>query len=120
MFGLPLDTLLICVATTPLIGWLMEYAKLARYRDRACGFYALIGMLVSSYFLYDLYQEVAAKSIVVITYLKAYGPPLGACLEIDMLSIFMASLIAGLGIAACLYSTTVSYTHLTLPTNREV
>jgi len=105
MFGLPLDTLLICVATTSLVGWLMEHAKLSKYRDKACGFYALFGLLVSSYFLYGLYKEVAAKSIVVITYLRAYGPPLGACLEIDMLSIFMASLILGLAIAACLYST---------------
>ena len=104
MFSAPLDTAFIFLITTPIVGWLMEYAKLRNYRDRACGLYTLLGLLVSSYFLYDLYQVVASKSVVVISYLGGYGPPLGTCLEIDMLSIFMASLIMGLGIAACLYS----------------
>jgi len=104
MFGQPLNTLLIFVVTTPLVGWLMEYAKLTKYRDKVCGLYALLGLLVSAYFLYDLYQAVASKSVVVIMFLKSYAPPLGACFEIDMLSVFVASLIMGLGIAACLYS----------------
>jgi len=104
MFSLLLDTLLVFVITTPLISRFMEYAKLSKYRDKSCGLYALLGLFVSAYFLYDLYQVVVSKSIVVITFLEMYAPPLGACFEIDMLSVFMASLIVGLAIAACLYS----------------
>ena len=104
MFGSLLNSLFIFVVTTPLVGRLMEYAKLRKYRDKVCGLYALLGLLVSSYFLYDLYRVVASKSVVVITFLERYGPPLGACLEVDVLSVFMATLIMGLGIAATLYS----------------
>lgn len=82
----------------------MEFAKLTKYRDKACGLYAFSGLLISTYFLFDLYQVVASKSVVVVKLLESYAPPLGACLEIDMLSVFMASLIVGLGIAACLFS----------------
>jgi len=104
MFGLLLDALLILVITTPLIGRLMDYVKLSRYRDKICGAYALLGLFVSAYLLCMLYEVVASKSVVVITFLERYAPPLGACFEIDMLSVYMASLILGLAIAACLYS----------------
>ena len=104
MFGLLLDALLILVITTPLIGRLMDYVKLSRYRDKICGVYALVGLFVSAYLLCMLYEVVASKSVVVITFLERYAPPLGACFEIDMLSVYMASLILGLAIAACLYS----------------
>lgn len=104
MFGLLLDTLLVFVITTPLIGRLMEYTKLSKHRGKICGLYALLGLFLSACFLQDLYQAVASKSVVVITFLERYAPPLGACFEIDMLSVFMASLIVGLAIAACLYS----------------
>jgi len=104
VFGLLLNTLLLFIVTTPLAGRLMEYARLAKHRDRVCGLYALLGLSISAYFLYDLYQVVASRSVVVITFLERYSPPLGACFEIDMLSVFMASLIIGLGVTACLYS----------------
>lgn len=91
------------VVTTPIVGWLMTHVEDGRYRDKACGLYSLLGVLTSTCFLYGLHQEVASRSIVVITFLK-YAPPLGACFEIDMLGLFMAWLIMGLGIAACIYS----------------
>jgi len=107
MFGSSMDTLLIFIVTIPLVGRFTQNVKLAKYRDRACGVYALLGLLLSAYFIFDLYKAVVSRSVVVITFLQNPPPPLGACFEIDMLGVFMASLIIGLGIGACLYS--ISY-----------
>ena len=104
MFGAPLNVLLGFVVTAPLAGWIFELLKMRQQRDRACGIYALIGLSATSYFVYELYREVTARHTVVITLLQQYLPPLGASLEIDMLGIFMSSLIIGLGIGACVYS----------------
>ena len=96
MFTAPLDALLIFMVTTPAVGWAIHKKG---YR-KVQGIYASIGLLVAAYFLYELYKEVAGTGIVLIV----SQPPLGACLEIDMLSVFMAFLYIIIGLFATVYS----------------
>jgi len=102
MFTEPLDVLLIFTVTTPVIGW-VAYKK--KYR-KIQGVYAALGFSVAAYFLYELYMEVAEKGVVLIVGQLPFNPPLGACLEIDMLSVFMAFLCTITGLFASVYSIT--------------
>jgi len=100
MFTEPLDVLLTFTVTTPVIGW-VAYKKAYR---KIQGIYAALGLSVTAYFLYELYKEVAEKGVVLIVGQLPFNPPLGACLKIDMLSIFMAFLFAMTGLFATVYS----------------
>ncbi|MCK4477344.1 hypothetical protein KAU88_02305 [Candidatus Bathyarchaeota archaeon] len=100
MFTQPLDVLLIFTITTPVIGW-VAYKKANR---KIQGIYAALGLSVTAYFLYELYKEVAEKGVVLIVGQLPFSPPLGACLKIDMLSVFMASLFTITGLFAVVYS----------------
>jgi multicomponent Na+:H+ antiporter subunit D len=101
MFSKPLDVLLIFTVTTPVIGWVA-------YKQRCRGIqgvYAALGLSVTAYpLLYELYKEVAEKGVILIVGQLPFNPPLGACLEIDMLSVFMAFLFAMTGLFATVYS----------------
>ncbi len=100
MFTEPLDVLLIFTVTTPVIGW-VAYRKAYR---KILGVYAALGLSVTAYFLYELYKEVAEKGVVLIVGQLPFNPPLEACLEIDMLSVFMAFLYTTSGLFAAVYS----------------
>jgi len=100
MFTEPLDVLLIFMVTTPVVGW-VAYRKAYR---KILGVCAALGLSVTAYFLYGLYEEVAEKGVVLVVGQLPFNPPLGACLEIDMLSVFMASLYIIIGLFATVYS----------------
>ena len=100
MFTAPLDALLMFMVATPAVGWVV-YKK--GYR-RVLGIYASASLLVAAYFLYGLYEEVAEKGTVLIVGQPPFNPPLGACLQIDMLSVFMAFLPTMIGLFAAVYS----------------
>lgn len=97
MFTPPLDALLILMVATPAVGG-VAYKK--GYR-KVPGIYASASLLVAAYFLYGLYKEVVENRIVDQL---PFNPPLEACLEIDMLSVFMAFLYIIIGLFATAYS----------------
>ncbi len=99
MFTPPLDALLMFMVATPAVGW-VAYKK--GYR-KVQGIYASASLLVAAYFLYGLYKEVAENGIVLIVG-QPFNLPLRACLEIDMLSVFMAFLYIIIGLFATAYS----------------
>jgi multicomponent Na+:H+ antiporter subunit D len=100
MFTWPLDALLIFMIGTPAVGWLVH----RRGYQKILGIYASASLLVTVYFLYGLYKEVAEKGVILVAGLLPFSPPLGACLEIDMLSAFMAFLYIVIGLFATAYS----------------
>ena len=102
MFTAPLDVLLIFTVATPVIGW-MAHKKAYR---KIQGIYATVGLLVSAYFLYGLYMEVAEKGVVLIIGDLSTNSLLSASLKIDMLSIFMAFLFVLTGLFVTVYSIT--------------
>jgi len=96
MFTAPLNILLLFMVTTPLVGWMFSKTRLSKI----CDGYAALGFGISSWFLYLLYREVSEEHIV----LRAYSLPFGSCLEIDALSIFMASAFILIGLMATIFS----------------
>ena len=96
MFTLPLDLLLIFTVVSPVIGWVTP--KL--YRPRLAGVFAAIALAVTGIALYSLYLNVSSNGAI---YLPS-NSLVAAHLKVDMLSIFMASIFLGLGLAATVYS----------------
>jgi len=95
VFTKPLNTLLILMVTMPILGWVTYKKKYRKIR----GLYAVLGLSVTAYFLYELYLEVSEKGN-----LRSCSLPFGACLDIDMLSIFMALIYVMIGLLAAAYS----------------
>jgi len=83
-----------------LFGLLSERLKLRYIRETAAIILSFYGLL-SVIYLYNLVQSSPNKILLVTL---GYAPPLGACLEIDMLSIYMAFSASLLGFFATLYS----------------
>ena len=81
--------------TTPVIGWVTHQKKNRKIR----ALYAFLGLSVTAYFLYELYLEVLRNGN-----LRICSLPFGACLEIDMLSVFMALVYVMIGLLAAAYS----------------
>lgn len=100
MFTKPLDVLLIFTITTPAVGW-VAYKKVYR---KAQGIYAALGLSITVYFLYELYKEVVKGGIILIVGRIPFYPLLEACLEVDMLSVFMAFIYTVIGLFAAVYS----------------
>jgi len=100
MFTPPLDALLMFMVATPAVGWVADKKG---YR-KVQGIYASASLLVAAYFLYGLYKEVAKNGIILIVGQPTFNPPFGACLEIDMFSVFMAFLYIIIGLFATVYS----------------
>jgi proton-translocating NADH-quinone oxidoreductase chain N len=96
MFTLPLDLLLIFTAVSPVIGWVTPKF----YRPRLAGVFASIALAVAGTALYDLYLNVSNNGPI---YSPSNSLIIGH-LKVDMLSIFMASIFLGLGLAATVYS----------------
>ena len=83
------------MVTMPILGWVTYKKKYRKIR----GLYAVLGLSVTAYFLYELYLEVSEKGN-----LRSCSLPFGACLDIDMLSIFMALIYVMIGLLAAAYS----------------
>ncbi|MFQ6081018.1 MAG: complex I subunit 5 family protein [Candidatus Bathyarchaeia archaeon] len=100
MFTIPLDALLFFILTTPLMG-LLSYKIGLRGTS---GISATAGFIVSLASLPSLYRQILASGVIVVTLEPPYVPPIGICLEIDMLSIFMAAIYLFIGLMASIYS----------------
>jgi proton-translocating NADH-quinone oxidoreductase chain N len=96
MFSLPLDILLIFTLVSPILGWFMP----KQYRAKILGVFTAVALLVTGYFLYDLYLGSAGSTVI---YLPS-NSMVWATLRIDALSIFMTTIFLGLGFAATIYS----------------
>jgi multicomponent Na+:H+ antiporter subunit D len=83
-----------------LFGLLGERLKVAKLREVAAILLSAF-TLVSVWLLYNM-QQASPTKILVVT--LGGAPPLGACFEIDMLSIYMAFSAALLGLFATIYS----------------
>jgi len=100
MFTPPLDALLMFMVATPAVGW-VSYKR--GYR-KVQGVYASACLVVVAYLLYGLYKEVAENGVVLIVGQPPFNSPLGACLEVDMLSVFMSFLYVIIGLFTTAYS----------------
>jgi len=83
-----------------LFGLLSDKFKISKLREVAAILLSL-GTLVG---VWDLYTMVQASPTQIILVTLGGAPPLGACLEIDMLGIYMAFSAALLGLFATIYS----------------
>ncbi|HID90713.1 TPA: hypothetical protein EYP44_01985, partial [Candidatus Bathyarchaeota archaeon] len=93
-----LNQLPLFMVTLPIVGWVATRGGVERLRDA----YAVMGLLVGLIFLRPLYSRVLERGVLVIP--AVYAPPMGACLEIDMLGVFMALVALTLGVLASAYS----------------
>ncbi len=100
MFTAPLDILLVFMVSTPPVGWLLNRKG---YR-KAQGIYPLVGLSFAAYFLYGLYMELAEGDTLLVVGQLPFNPQIEACLQIDMLSVFMAFLYVTVGFLATAYS----------------
>lgn len=96
MFTLPLDLLLIFTAVSPLMGWITPKI----HRPKIAGIFAAAALAVTGLALYSLYTDVSNQNFIYLPSNSLFG----GHLRIDMLSIFMASIFLGLGLAATIYS----------------
>jgi len=96
MFTLPIDVLLIFTVTAPLVGWITE-----RLRKRSLsGVYAALGFIFSSFTFYGLFSQALLSPVLVPVNAGIFE----ACLRIDALSAFIASIFLALGFLATVYS----------------
>ena len=100
MFSPPLNALLLFTLTTPGVG-LLAY-RLGR--KRLVELYTSLGFIVALLFLQIIHGEVSANGPIVIT--SGFTPsfPVGVCLAIDALSVFMATVYTVIGLIATIYS----------------
>lgn len=100
MFTKPLIALLLFMVATPLLRWIAQ----RKWYQKVLGIYSVLSLSVTAYFLYELYVEVSEKGHVLVISQLPFSPSSGACLEIDMLSIFMALIYVMIGLLAAFYS----------------
>jgi proton-translocating NADH-quinone oxidoreductase chain N len=96
MFTSPFDLLLIFTVASPVIGWVAP----KEYRTKILGIFTAVALVVVGLALYGLYLDNAGGSII-------YAPSNSfalATLRVDALSIFLATIFLGLGLAATIYS----------------
>lgn len=99
LFEVALDTILFFVVTSPLVGWIGQKIRIEKIRDG----YTILGFAITAYFLLDLYARVQKSGVVVTSYLP-FRPPFGACLAVDMFSVFMTFVFVMLSIFVSVYS----------------
>ena len=99
MFEMALDAILFFMVTSPLVGWVGQKIRVEKIRD----VYAILGFAVTAYLLIDLYARVQMSGVVVTAYFP-FAPPFGACLAVDMFSVFMAFIFVMLSIFVSIYS----------------
>jgi len=100
MFTVTLDILLFFVVITSLTGLLGHKTGFRRFPAIA----ATVGFIISLTSLLSLYQQVLASGVYVVTLEFPSVPPIGVCLEIDMLSIFVTVIFIFIGLMTCVYS----------------
>jgi len=94
MFSPTIDVLLIFALTTPLIGWLVERIR----KVQLCGVYASIGLMISLWYIYELFGKVSSDGA------QTFTSFFSSQLRIDLLGIFMATIFVLIGISASVYS----------------
>ncbi|MCQ5362200.1 MAG: NADH-quinone oxidoreductase subunit M [Candidatus Methanomethylicia archaeon] len=94
MFSPTIDVLLIFALTTPLIGWLVERIR----KVQLCGVYASIGLMISLWYIYELFGKVSSDGA------QTFTSFFSSQLRIDLLGIFMATVFVLIGISASVYS----------------
>ncbi|MDH5267307.1 MAG: hypothetical protein OEW62_06465, partial [Candidatus Bathyarchaeota archaeon] len=101
MFTFTLDTLFFFIIITSLTGLLGRKIVFRRLSAMS----ATVGFAISLASLPLLYNQILASGgIVTITSELLFMRPIAACLEIDMLSIFMAAIFLFIGLMTCVYS----------------
>ena len=100
MFTPTLDVLFLFILVTPLTGLLGHKVGFRRLPMIS----ATVGFVVSLAFLPSLYTQVSESGIMVVTLESSSVPLMGACLEIDMLSVFMTVIFIFIGLLTCVYS----------------
>jgi len=96
MFTPPIDILLIFTVTTPFVGWAAE-----KLRKRSIsGVYAALGFIFSSFTFHGLFSQALLSPVLIPINAGIFE----ACLRIDALSVFMASIFLALGFLATIYS----------------
>ena len=100
MFTPTLDVLFLFILVTPLTGLLGHKVGFRRFPMIS----ATVGFVVSLAFLPSLYTQVSESGIMVVTLESSSVPLMGACLEIDMLSVFMTVIFIFIGLLTCVYS----------------
>jgi formate hydrogenlyase subunit 3/multisubunit Na+/H+ antiporter MnhD subunit len=83
-----------------LIGLMGEKFKVSKLREA----FAIIVSLFTLYSVWSIYTMVQASATGILVVTLGGSPPLGACFEIDMLSVYMAFSAALLGLFATIYS----------------
>ena len=83
-----------------LFGLLSERLKISKLREVV----AILLSFFSLYSVWQLYTELQASPTKILVVTLGGAPPLGACFEIDMLSIYMAFSAVLLGLFATVYS----------------
>jgi len=100
---LPLFVLLVGGIISPLIGILAEKVGLGKLRE-AWMVIVSGAALVSNYMLYQDLSTSEGDIAVRVIAIWGQSPPLGGCLEIDALSIYMAGSVAFIGFLVAIYS----------------
>lgn len=100
MFTPLLDTLLFFTVTTPLINLLSR--RIAS--KKLVSGYASFGLALALLFLPIFYMEGFTQGKVTTTLLDFSVPPMGACLEIDALGLFMTLTFLLIGLVVSIYS----------------
>ncbi|MCK4320502.1 NADH-quinone oxidoreductase subunit M [Candidatus Bathyarchaeota archaeon] len=100
MFTLTLDILFFFIVITPLTGLLGH--KIGFHRFPAIS--ATVGFITSLASFPSLYNQVIANGGIITITLEPFMFSIGSCLEIDMLSLFMATIFLFIGLVTCLYS----------------
>jgi len=83
-----------------MAGLIGERVKVAKLREIV----AIVMSAFSVYSVYNLYNMIQATQNKILIVTLGGAPPLGACMEIDMLSIYMAFSATLLGLFATVYS----------------
>ncbi len=100
MFTSLVDALLLFTVTTPGLGLLAHKLNWKRLVET----HATLGFIVALIFLTDIYREVSANGILVIVSDFPPNSPIGVCLEVDALSVFMAAVYVLIGFIVTVYS----------------
>jgi multicomponent Na+:H+ antiporter subunit D len=96
----PIIVLLIGGIATPILGYLAGKAGIRRVSEAV----SISFLMFSLFLLYPVYTTVEDRGIQVVSLFGEYPPPMGACFEIDMFSVFMAVVFVVLGILSAVYS----------------
>ncbi len=99
MFTGPIDTLFIFAILAPIIYWIGIKINFKKLIDS----WATLGFIISLYWLYSIYEFVKIKKIMIISVARGFLP-ISSTLEIDALSVFMATLFIFIGLLTSVLS----------------